>query len=114
MSEAAKIAADESKPWSERIRAEAEILERQKGVSKEKRRLYELNRQWKEIADIFDSFDYLLREKLEQADHILARIDYEGACFNVAPHIRRQYVLDRLIQMIGEIADKREGKQNAL
>jgi len=73
-----------------------------------------LTRQRKEIAEIFDSFDYMLREKLEQADHILARIDYEGACFNVAPHIRREYVLDRLIQMIEEIADKREGKQNAL
>ncbi|MNO32231.1 hypothetical protein D3C76_222160 [compost metagenome] len=114
MSAAERIASDESKPWIERIRAEAELIEQQKGISKEKRRIYELTRQRKEIADIFDSFDYMLREKLEQADHILARIDYEAACFNVAPHIRREYVFNRLIQMIGEIADKREGKRNAL
>ncbi|WP_213504531.1 hypothetical protein [Paenibacillus faecis] len=79
-----------------------------------KRQQYEAKRQLKEITEIFDSFEYLLREKLEQADHILARIDYEGACMNVAPKVRQEYVKYRLIKLIEEIATKREGKKNAM
>lgn len=75
---------------------------------------YEANRQKKEITEIFESFEYMLRERLEQADQILARIDYEGACFGVTETFRREYVRDRLIGMIKDIADKREGRSNAM
>ncbi|GJM80160.1 hypothetical protein HMSSN139_26560 [Paenibacillus sp. HMSSN-139] len=56
----------------------------------------------------------MLRELLEKVDYKLALIDREAACFGVSQDMRREYVRERLIQMIGEIADKREGKRNAL
>lgn len=79
-----------------------------------KRQKYEAKRQQKEMAEIFDSYEYMLRDLIERLDYKLARIDYEAACFGVALDTRREYVRGRLIKMIGETADKMEGKRNAL
>lgn len=81
---------------------------------KEKRQQYEAKQKRKEIEEIFDSYEFMLRELLEKVDYKLALIDREAACFGVSQDMRREYVRERLIQMIGEIADKREGKRNAL
>ncbi|RRJ62435.1 hypothetical protein EHV15_05320 [Paenibacillus oralis] len=78
------------------------------------RKKYEAKRQQREMKATFDSFEYLLREKLEGADQILARIDYEVSGLGVSVKMRREYVRARLIEMIADIAEKREAKKNAL
>lgn len=78
------------------------------------RKEYEARRQQREMEKTWDSFEYLLREKLEQADHILARIDYEASGLDVSVSVRREYVRARLIKLIGEITEKREAKKNAM
>lgn len=74
----------------------------------------ELARQKREAEQTFNSFAYLLREKLEGADHILTRIDHEASAVGVSTDFRREYMRDRLIQMIAEIAEEREAKKNAM
>ncbi|MFD1179652.1 hypothetical protein ACFQ3W_25595 [Paenibacillus puldeungensis] len=81
---------------------------------KEKRQQHEAKRQKREMRETWDSFEYLLREKLAGADNILARIDYEASAVGVSVTVRREFVCKKLIELINEIVDEREGKRDAM
>lgn len=125
MNDAAKIAADESKPWSERIMATAELehkriermkknRERQKAIPKEKRKQYREKQLQNEMTQIFESFEWPIYQLLEQIDTKLVRISKEASAFHIPKEYREKFVREKLIDMIEQIVEQREGKQNAL
>ncbi|MGF6352470.1 hypothetical protein ABIE27_000366 [Paenibacillus sp. 4624] len=62
----------------------------------------------KEMHDIYAPWEYLLREKLEDADRIASRVDSEAAMFGIPASVRRQYIADKVLKLIDEIAEERE------
>lgn len=71
---------------------------------------------------IFENWEYHLFEKLDGVDRIVARIQSEAALFAIPYDERTDYINRKLVDMIDQIAEKREasspgkpgGKGNAL
>lgn len=72
------------------------------------KRLY-LSKQQK-MDEVFESFEYSLFEKLDAADHIMSRIYTEAGLLGVDAEFRKHYVRERVVDMIDQIAEKREAK----
>lgn len=125
MSEAEMIAADESRDWTDRIRATAELehkrierkvknRERQKAVSQDKRKQYRDTYLQNEMTEIFESFEWPIFELLQQVDSKLAQISKEASACQIPNAYRERFVREKLTDMIDQIAEQREGKRNAL
>ncbi|MGO4951996.1 hypothetical protein [Paenibacillus sp. DRB1-1] len=57
---------------------------------------------------IFESWEYHLFEKLGGVDRIVARIQSEAALFDIPYAARTEYINRKLVDMIDQIAEKRE------
>lgn len=57
---------------------------------------------------IFETWEYHLYEKLAGADRIVALIQSEGSMFGIPPEARSDYIKRKLVDMIDQIAEKRE------
>ncbi|WP_263560005.1 hypothetical protein [Paenibacillus polymyxa] len=57
---------------------------------------------------IFESWEYHLFEKLGGVDRIVARIQSEAALFGIPYDARTEYINKKLVDMIDQIAEKRE------
>lgn len=68
-----------------------------------------------QVEEVFDSLEYRLFEKLEAADHIVAQITAEASASGVTKEVAREYVYARLVDMVDQIAERREerdGRKN--
>lgn len=63
------------------------------------------------MNEIFESFNYLIYEKLVSVDSMMARMSYEAGLVGIPQDYRAQYVKEKLIDMIEQIAENREGKK---
>ncbi|MNH86344.1 hypothetical protein D3C73_387990 [compost metagenome] len=66
------------------------------------------NRYRNEMTSIFESLEYRLYEKLEQADFILSRISAEASSCQIPAEFREKFVREKLIDMFDQIAERRE------
>ncbi|RQW09940.1 hypothetical protein [Paenibacillus rhizophilus] len=62
------------------------------------------------MDEVFESFELRLFDKLDGADHIIARIYTEGGLLGVDAEFRQQYIRERVTDIIDQIAEKREAK----
>lgn len=67
----------------------------------------------KRMDKIYEPWEYILREKLEAADRIVSRVDSEAAMFSIPAEARRQYITDKVLEMIDQIAEERESRYQA-
>lgn len=105
--EAEEIASDESRDWSERIRADAELVHA-KMTKAEKKKQYQMNTWNKELNEIFVSLEWPLFEKLDAADGYIARMFKECSAMNIPPSMYKPFILEKVKDMIDQIAEKRE------
>lgn len=59
------------------------------------------------MDEIFSPYEYILFEKLVSLDHTLVKISEEANLFHVPEEFRNQYVKDKLIELIEQIAENR-------
>lgn len=59
------------------------------------------------MTEAFESYEFLLFEKLEQVDHLICLIQKEAATFGVPEETRVIFMRDKLIDMIEQISEKR-------
>lgn len=62
------------------------------------------------MDSVFEAWEYHLFEKLEAADEIAARITTEAGLFGIPAEFRKQYMAEKLADMIDQIAENRERK----
>ncbi|OKP95088.1 hypothetical protein [Paenibacillus sp. P46E] len=62
----------------------------------------------RELVPIFESYELDIFRKLEEVDHLLARISSEAVTCGVNAGDCREYIRINLIDMIDQIAEKRE------
>lgn len=65
----------------------------------------------KEMSEIFESFEYLIFEKAEALDHILACMNREAATCGVSREYALKFTQEKLTDMIDQIAEKREASE---
>lgn len=71
----------------------------------EKRKEYTSRRQ---MNLTWNSFEWLLREKIDQLDHLMYQMYREARGFGVTEQHYREFVRENMYQMINEVAQKRE------
>ncbi|MDF1585813.1 hypothetical protein, partial [Marinimicrococcus flavescens] len=62
------------------------------------------------MDEVFGSFEYHLFEKLTAADQFMARITSEARMLGVDQGYISQYMGERVLDMIDQIAEKREAE----
>lgn len=62
------------------------------------------------MAEIFESLEWHLYEKFEQADSILARMAAEASAVGISAEHRDKFIRTKLIDMFDQIAERREGR----
>lgn len=62
----------------------------------------------RQMDEVFESWNYLLYEKLDAADHIATRIYQDMGLAGVPVALRSEYIAQKLKDMIEQIADRRE------
>lgn len=63
------------------------------------------------MESIFESLEYHIFEHLKSADSMLAKISEEAACFSVPAAYRQEFIRLKVVDMIEQIAEQREGKR---
>lgn len=63
------------------------------------------------MDSIFESLEYLIFEHLKSADSMIAKISEEAAIFSVPAAYREEYIRNKLVDMIDQIAEQRESKK---
>ncbi|MFP4976357.1 hypothetical protein ACE6ED_13220 [Paenibacillus sp. CN-4] len=79
-------------------------------ITPEQRNRYML----RELEDIFESLEYRLYEKLEAADHIVAQISSEASTCNIPAAFSQAFIREKLIDMIDQIAERREHERGKM
>ncbi len=64
----------------------------------------------REMVPIFESFELDIFHKLEEVDYLLALISSEAVTCGVKVDDCREYIRASLVDMIDQIAEKREGE----
>ncbi|OAB27837.1 hypothetical protein PMSD_22990 [Paenibacillus macquariensis subsp. defensor] len=63
------------------------------------------------MEEIFESFNYHIFEKLVSVDSMMATITKEAGLCGVPEKYRIRYVQEKIIDMIDQIAENREGRK---
>lgn len=61
-----------------------------------------------EMERTYNSAEWLLREKVEQLDHLMFKLHQEARTLGVETDYIQRYMQEKLIMMIDEVAEKRE------
>lgn len=64
------------------------------------------------MSDIFGSLEWPIYERLQSVDSMLAKISEEAACFAVPAAYRQEFIRNKLVDMIEQIVEQREGKKH--
>jgi len=62
----------------------------------------------KEMTEIFESFEYRLFEKLEQADSVIVQMSEEASAVGIPSEYRVNFLREKLIDMFEQFAENRE------
>ena len=74
-------------------------------LSPEKRKVY-TNRRQMQLS--WNSFEWLIKDKVEQLDHLMYQMYREARGFGVEERYYREFVRKSMYEMINKVAEKRE------
>jgi hypothetical protein len=63
------------------------------------------------MDDIFASLEWHIFQHLKSADSMLSKVSEEAACFSVPASFRQEFIKNKVVDMIEQIAEQREGKR---
>lgn len=62
------------------------------------------------MDSIFESWDWHIYQHLQSADNMIFKVNQEGGMFGVPDAYRQKYIREKIIDMLDQIAEQREGR----
>lgn len=66
------------------------------------------------MTEVFESLELVLFEKIEQVDHVLYRMSREASASGVPKEYKIEFLKEKLLDIVEQVAERREGPINAL
>jgi len=64
-----------------------------------------------EMQRSWNAAEWLIRERVEQLDHLLFKLSQEASTLSVSVAYRNKFMVEHLIEMIDQVAAKREEEE---